>query len=168
MKETLALNLGCNAHKFKGFINIDLNEKFNPELIADCRYLDSHFEDGSVDFIHAGHFLEHIPYKDAIEVVKQCYKILKPFGSLLITVPDYTKCDKISIEEAERVILGSGEHVALYHVGRLKQIVQAAGFFMWAEVPLENVPYLICSNSLNPVPDKWQTSVLAVKHLPPL
>ena len=164
---TKALNLGSNVHKFLGFINIDLDEKHNPDLVADCCHLDKHFEPNSVDFIHAGHFLEHVPYGDAIRIIKQCHSILKPFGSLLITVPDYTKCEGLSIEEAERVILGSGEHVCLYHIGRLKQIMDAGGFRLWAEVPLENVPYLIYANNRNPVPDKWQTSVVAVKHIPP-
>lgn len=163
----VAINLGCNAHKFKGFINVDLDPKFNPDLVADCRFLTDHFNPDSVDFIHAGHFIEHVPYSDGLRIVKQCHTILKTFGSLLITVPDYTKCQDVSIEEAERVILGSGEHQSLYHIGRLKQLLQAAGFKVWAELPLENSPYLIYSNSLKPVADKWQTSVIAIKHLPP-
>ena len=73
----------------------------------------------------------------------------------------------LPIEEAERVILGSGEHECLFHIGRLQQALEAAGFKLWSEVPLENVPYLIYANSRNPVPDKWQTSVVAIKHLPP-
>ena len=147
-----------------------MDKKFNPDVKCDIvKELDCFFEPDTVDFIYAGHFLEHVPYEDGIKVVKNCHKILKPFGSLLITIPDYTKCDeKISIEEAERVILGSGEHVSLYHIGRLKQVLEAGGFRLWSEVPLERVPYLIYSNSLKPVADKWQTSVLAVKHLPPV
>lgn len=168
MKQIVALNLGCNAHKFKDFINIDMDQKYQPDLNIDCRELDKNFKSDSVDFIHAGHFLEHVSYKDALKILTCCHQILKPFGSLLVTVPDYTKCEDISIEEAEKVILGQGEHLTLYHIGRLEQALAHAGFRLWSEVPLKNVPYLIYSNRNNPVPDKWQTSVMAIKHLPPM
>lgn len=165
MTTTNALNLGCNAFKFPGFINIDLDPKFQPDMILDCRYLDQNFAPNTIDFIHAGHFLEHVPYTDGQNIVKQCFKILKPFGSLLITVPDWTKCNDVPIAEAEKVIFGGGEHQALYDLGRLKEVLENGGFRVWSEIPLSRSPYLIYANKYEPVPDKWQTSVLALKTL---
>jgi SAM-dependent methyltransferase len=56
-------------------------------LFTNCR-LPLRFPDQSVDHILISHFLEHLHYDDAVEVLKNYYSILKPGGTLHIIVPD--------------------------------------------------------------------------------
>ncbi len=46
------------------------------------------FEDNTFDFIYSEHFLEHFFMDEALELVKEFYRILKPYGVVRTVVPD--------------------------------------------------------------------------------
>ena len=46
------------------------------------------FEDNTFDFIFSEHFLEHLFLDEAIDLLKECHRILKPNGVVRIVVPD--------------------------------------------------------------------------------
>jgi predicted SAM-dependent methyltransferase len=46
------------------------------------------FEDNTFDFIYSEHFFEHLFLEEAFELLKECYRILKPNGVIRIIVPD--------------------------------------------------------------------------------
>jgi len=46
------------------------------------------FDDASVDYIYTSHMLEHLHKEDAIFVLKEFYRVLKPKGVLRVVVPD--------------------------------------------------------------------------------
>ena len=70
----MKLNLGCNDFKLKGFINIDIDPRVNPDVVADVCKLP--YEDNSVEEIYAGHVLEHIPMY--IDALKEWHRVLQP------------------------------------------------------------------------------------------
>jgi SAM-dependent methyltransferase len=43
---------------------------------------------GSVDAIYSSHMLEHLEPNDALFVLRECYRVLRPGGTLRIVVPD--------------------------------------------------------------------------------
>lgn len=47
------------------------------------------YEDNSVDYIYTSHFLEHVRKNEAITIIKECYRVLKPQGWIRIVVPDF-------------------------------------------------------------------------------
>ena len=158
------LNLGCSAYKLKNFINIDIDPKVNPDLCLDLNNLEDHFEKNSVDFIFAGHVFEHFNKEDSQKIMNTCYNILKPHRSLLAVVPDYSKCDKLEIELAERIILAKGDHKILFNKDRLRTMLGRAGFnYSFHIENLKEVPYLLVSNILDPKPDPWQTAFISLK-----
>jgi len=46
------------------------------------------FADGSVDFLYSSHFLEHVPRWQALKLLRECHRVLRPGGLLRISVPD--------------------------------------------------------------------------------
>lgn len=49
----------------------------------------SRFEDGTFDQVYASHVLEHFSYNGDLEVVlKEWFRVLKPGGTLFVSVPD--------------------------------------------------------------------------------
>ena len=44
--------------------------------------------DDSADFIYSSHFLEHLPRRDAENLLRESCRVLKPKGTLRIVVPD--------------------------------------------------------------------------------
>jgi len=83
----MKLNIGCGRNKKEGYINIDKNPVFEPDIIRDItRGLP--FNDDSIDEIYTSHCLEHIDSgEDIIFVMNELYRALKPEGLLTIRVP---------------------------------------------------------------------------------
>ena len=158
------LNLGCSNFKIPNFVNIDIDPSVNPELVIDLRDLSKNFTPNSVDFIYAGHVFEHFTYEESLDIMKQCQSILKPFRNLMLVVPDYSKCSSLPIEEAERIILGCGNHKTIFNSIRITEMLKKLNFHSVNEiVDLKEVPYILVSNIYDPKPEPWQTAFLAFK-----
>lgn len=82
------LHLGCGYLRLPGFVNIDTRDLPGVDVIAQVDKL-ARFEDNSVDLIYACHVLEHFPRRDTQRVLKEWYRVLKPGGSLRLSVPDF-------------------------------------------------------------------------------
>lgn len=87
MSGGLLLNCGSGQRPFaKPWVNIDAQERWSPDLIADCSSL--HYSDGSADMIVLHHVLEHFGCGEGQGVLREAYRLLRPGGSLLVFVPD--------------------------------------------------------------------------------
>lgn len=71
----------------QGWINIDVNPKWNPDIVADWRDL-SMIEADSIDIVVAEQSVEHVGCGEADPFFTEANRILKSGGSLIITVPD--------------------------------------------------------------------------------
>lgn len=58
------------------------------------------FEDNTFDFIYSEHVLEHFFLDEALDLLRECYRILKPNGVIRIVVPD---ADLRNYEKRERI-----------------------------------------------------------------
>jgi predicted SAM-dependent methyltransferase len=161
------LNLGCDVWKLNGFINIDINPEVKPDLVMDLTKIENHFGETSVDFIYAGHVFEHLEYQDSLKVMQQCFNILHHFRCMVVVVPDWLKASqylKDDISTADNVILAKGEHKLLMTSERLKSMLKKSGFRIIEEIKdLNQIPYILVSNVLDPKPDPWQTAFIALK-----
>jgi len=83
------LNLGCGAFKKPGYVNVDGNPAFEPDVLLDLDRFPYPFEDGQFEVIEADHVLEHLA--DPFAVVAELSRILRPGGSLRIRVPHFTR-----------------------------------------------------------------------------
>jgi SAM-dependent methyltransferase len=79
------LELGSGAKKgANGWITVDLAG-------ADISYDLSKgipLRAESVDRIYTSHMLEHIPYRELVAFINECFRVLKPGGELSVCVPD--------------------------------------------------------------------------------
>lgn len=87
MSRLVRINLGSGQRKFNGWVNIDINPRWEPDYVADGAHLPM-FGDNEVDMIVAHHTLEHYGCGEGSGMLQECHRILKPGGSLIITVPD--------------------------------------------------------------------------------
>lgn len=84
------LHLGCFNKKIYGFINVDIREDVDPDVVDDIFTLEK-FEKNSVDLIYACHVLEHLSKKDALQALERWYEVLKTGGTVRIAVPNMEK-----------------------------------------------------------------------------
>jgi ubiquinone/menaquinone biosynthesis C-methylase UbiE len=85
----MKLNLGCQIHYFDGWTNQDIvgdNSDIKVDLVCDAVKLP--IKDESVDFIYAGHLVEHF-YPDTLPLaIKEWRRVLKKGGKLVVITPD--------------------------------------------------------------------------------
>lgn len=60
----LRLNIGCGPHKRSGWVDVDINPAFEPDVVASIT--DLPYEDGTVDLLYAGHCLEHLSLQNDV------------------------------------------------------------------------------------------------------
>jgi len=86
------LNLGSGQRRFdvtKGWINCDINYKREgqrPEVACSGENLP--FNSSTVHIVVLHHVLEHFGCGEGSGLIKGCYEVLAPSGSLLVFVPD--------------------------------------------------------------------------------
>ncbi len=83
----MKLNLGSGkTNRKEGYINVDIDEKVNPDVVADVRITPWVWaKPNSCDRIEMNNLAEHLaPF---IKVIKECWYVLKNRGILWIKVP---------------------------------------------------------------------------------
>lgn len=108
------LNLGCGPYSREGFINIDKNPRqTNADLIRDVRK-GLPYDDSSVDEIWASHFFEHLTCEELLDVMEECYRVMRAGTLLTIIVPlmEFATIDhKLFLSEGSFDILArDGDH----------------------------------------------------------
>ncbi len=92
----MKVNLGCQIHIFPGWINQDIvtdDPAYKTDWKCDANNLPT--ADDTVDFLYAGHLVEHF-YPDTIEsYVREWYHVLKPGGKLFVVTPDFGRCARL-------------------------------------------------------------------------
>jgi hypothetical protein len=89
----LKINAGSGEDVRVGFINTDIQNLPDIDLLLDCRDLGI-FDNESIDFIVAQRLLEYIPRKDMLPTLKEWYRVLKPYGCVEIRVMDISLLTK--------------------------------------------------------------------------
>ena len=111
---SLKVNLGCGPVGKDDWINVDwgilailhkipfakralsalnvLPDAYNVKwpgnlVLHNCKYK-LPFKDASVDFVYASHFLEHFKKYEAMRLLQDCLRIMKPGATIRIIVPD--------------------------------------------------------------------------------
>jgi SAM-dependent methyltransferase len=81
------LNWGCGAHVAEGWINSDVKETPEVDLVADIKD-GLPLKTNSVDYAVSVHALPEIPYPDLVPALLELRRVLKPGGVLRLVLPD--------------------------------------------------------------------------------
>jgi SAM-dependent methyltransferase len=89
-------------------VRVDIAEGNQPHVVADMVSVHEHLGEESVDAIYCAHSLEHLTASDAAQALRAFWKILKPGGVILVTVPD--------TQAALSLLLQGGAEEGVYHL----------------------------------------------------
>lgn len=85
-----ALEIGPGTHPVdKSWDTLDIVGR--PTIKHDVRVLPLPLADGSYDLVYMSHILEHVPWFQTVDVLREVCRILKPRGSIEVWVPDFAK-----------------------------------------------------------------------------
>jgi 2-polyprenyl-3-methyl-5-hydroxy-6-metoxy-1,4-benzoquinol methylase len=88
---------------------------------------DQEYGSGSFDAIILNHVIEHVP--DPILVLKECHRILKPEGRLIVATPNVNSWFHRKFRQ-NWVHLDPPRHLYLFGTGTLADVVRRSGFNM--------------------------------------
>lgn len=90
----LKIDIGCgsspaaNAMAREGYTGVDMVEGPGVGVVCDVRD-GLPFKDGEVEAISSSHFLEHLGFDELMPFMKECGRVLKPWGLFECVVPDF-------------------------------------------------------------------------------
>ena len=145
------LHLGCGGRSWRDFINVDLYP-FDPnvtdtsrsgciaDVFADMRSLG--LPDNTVDEIFTAHTLEHFTRWEAVDMLTDWYRMMKPDAKLILETPDFTRCalwlihpQKRKRAAAQRMFYGNQwnridfeTHRYVWSARELKRVLREVGF----------------------------------------
>ncbi len=137
------LNIGGGNWVFPFFRNIDyyakeefidykINLEENPKLP---------FKDNSVNLIYSSHCLEHLSEESYVELLNECYRILKPKGMMRLNQP---------VPELHMLFVGENHGIDIFS---LYSILLSCGFkriipmtFRHSHKPIFALPYVFDNN----------------------
>jgi predicted SAM-dependent methyltransferase len=135
------LNLGCGQNKIPGTINIDVEEKVNPDVVGDFTKLKGlPYEDASVDTVYLFHVIEHIEEFKHASTLFEIWRVLKPRGTFYVSYPEFNKVAKNYLDNKEgrrdfwkatiygRQLYKSDYHVALMDTHYFRYFLMQMGF----------------------------------------
>jgi predicted SAM-dependent methyltransferase len=138
------LDLGGGLHPRQGYLNIDIRPLPTVDLVHDLR-TGIPFPDNSVDEIFMNHTLEHFNFKEAKNLLQECFRVLKPKGKIEVIVPDVKSACECLLQKGWKPIVlymlyGAQEYPEDHHKNgfdyqRLKQHLEEAGFVNIQQIP---------------------------------
>lgn len=133
----MKLHLGCGKRFIPGFVHIDAVDYPHIDHVATIDNI-SFIPENSVDLIYNCHVLEHFKRRDVGRVLQEWKRVLKPSGTLRLSVPDFAKLCEIYQNEGEiDHVIGAlfGRQDYLYNIhynvfdfASLKRDLEKAGF----------------------------------------
>lgn len=97
MWEPKRINLGCGFDKRAGYLNVDLHDFHNPDLVADVAHLPT-IGANEFDEALAQDVLEHLPREKAYQALGEWARILRPLGTLTLRVPGMIELAKLLLQ----------------------------------------------------------------------
>jgi Methyltransferase domain len=88
--EVRRLNWGCGSHVHPGWINTDIKEAPEIDLVADIRK-GLPLDDDSIEYAVSVHALPELAYADVVPALRELNRVLKPGGVLRLVLPDLQK-----------------------------------------------------------------------------
>lgn len=84
------LQIGCGRNMTPGWLNTDMSI----DLCKDgAMYLDAGetfpFPDNSINYVYSEHLFEHLSHDQAVNMLQECRRVLKPGGVIRIATPDF-------------------------------------------------------------------------------
>jgi predicted SAM-dependent methyltransferase len=161
----MKLNLGCQVHYFPGWVNVDIvGDDPGIKIDLECDVSKLPYQEESVDFIYAGHLVEHF-YPDTLPAaIAEWWRVLRPGGKLVIVTPDCGSVfrdyaiGKLDIEATWQQVYGriyhydapSERHHIAFDRAKLVDMVSPKGwasvesidFNLLGNMPAELVPFL--------------------------
>jgi SAM-dependent methyltransferase len=84
------LQIGAGPNELPGWLNADFEPRRQFTIYMDATK-PFPFPNNSFDYIFSEHMIEHVPFADALRMLFECHRVLKPGGKIRIATPNLSK-----------------------------------------------------------------------------
>lgn len=136
--DKIKINLGCGPSDMEGYINVDMRDLPNVDIVADVLHLP--FVAEEVDEIYTSHLVEHFTSMQMLkEILPYWYQLLKKGGVFVAILPnigymaqEYVK-GNIPFDQLAELISGGQEyegnyHLSVYDENKIINMLKEVGF----------------------------------------
>lgn len=97
------LNIGCGNHVAESneWINVDFASN-NPNVISHNLLNGIPFSENQFDLVYHSHVLEHFTKIDGMNLINECYRVLKQGGIIRIAIPNLEEIAKLYLENLNK------------------------------------------------------------------
>lgn len=88
-KSGIRLDIGCGENKQPNFIGMDIRSVKGVDIVHDAQDFPYPIPDSCCLQVLLSHLWEHIEPKNRIKLMDEIWRVMKPDGQLLISVPYY-------------------------------------------------------------------------------
>lgn len=85
----MRLDIGCGPNKRENFTGVDVAKFDGVDVVCAVGREPLPFADGSVEEVHASHFMEHLEANERMFFANDLYRVLKPGSKATIIVPHW-------------------------------------------------------------------------------
>lgn len=86
LEKLTAINIGCGSDQASQYINVDIRDDVNADLVCDCHALP--FPDERFELVFSSHCLEHFSHRETRTILTEWLRVLKKGGMLKLILPD--------------------------------------------------------------------------------
>lgn len=139
----LKYNLGCGRTRLEGFVNVDINEGTNVDLVMDIAQHLCNLDANSASEIVSFHLVEHLDRAQLPTFFHNCNRLLTSGGKLTVSFPDFSITSKYFLENKrgnrefwEATIFGRrgfphDEHRCALTTSDITSLMKEFGFVIW-------------------------------------
>jgi predicted SAM-dependent methyltransferase len=92
--KTRGLNIGSSNTILKDWFNVDYFAVYQNQFFMDAT-VRFPMPDDSLDYIRSEHMIEHVPYLSAMDMLRECRRVLRPGGIVRVATPDLDKLARL-------------------------------------------------------------------------
>jgi len=133
----MKIELASGLRPHDGYLHCDVRILESTDLV--CRVESLPFAANSVESLLASHIIEHISYRNTVEVLKEWHRVLLPGGNILIITPNLGYIAHGYVEgwmdytEARNRLFGGQDypfnfHYTMFDSQGMRQVLKEAGF----------------------------------------
>jgi len=117
------LNVGCGDRFHPAWINLDMRPVSQEVMRHDIRAA-LPFKNDEFDGVYHSHVLEHLPRADGERFLRECWRVLRPGGTIRLAVPDLETLARLYIKHLEGAAAGDTEAARRYEWSIIELIDQ--------------------------------------------
>ena len=117
------LNVGCGDRIHPAWTNLDMRPA-SPKVIKHDLRTPLPFDARAFDAVYHSHVLEHLPRADGEQFLGECWRVLRPGGTIRVVVPDLEMLARLYLKHLDGALAGDPDAARRYEWSIIEMIDQ--------------------------------------------